>query len=63
MPDSYPKTLLRTLQGRLKQWRGDAARQLVFGAGPEATAGSDVEATGAPVAATGVADEATGTTG
>jgi hypothetical protein len=63
MPDSYPKTLLRTLQRRLKQWRGDAARQLVFGAGTEATAGSDVEATGAPVAATGVANEATGMTG
>jgi hypothetical protein len=28
MPDSYPETLLRTLQRRLKQWRGEAARQL-----------------------------------
>ncbi|WP_245624522.1 ISNCY family transposase [Belnapia moabensis] len=63
LPDSYPEALLRTLQRRLKQWRGDAARQLVFGAGSEARARSDGEATGAPVAATGVADEATGMAG
>ena len=63
MPDTYPETLLRTLQRRVKQWRGDAApgaaaRQLVFGTG-----GSGDEATGAPVAATGVADAATGMAG
>ena len=63
MPDTYPETLLRTLQRRVKQWRGDAARQLVFVAGPRATAGSDGVATETPIAATGVADEATGMAG
>lgn len=29
-PDAYPDTLLRTLQRRLKIWRGDMARALVF---------------------------------
>jgi hypothetical protein len=61
--DSYPETLLRTLQRRVKQWRGDAARQLVFGTGPGAVAGSGSEATEAPIAATGVADAATGVAG
>lgn len=59
MPDTCPETLLRTLQRRVKQWRGDAARQLVFGAGPGAAAGSGGEATETAVAATGVADAAT----
>jgi hypothetical protein len=63
MPDTYPGTLLRTLQRRVKQWRGDAARQLVFGTGPGAVAGSGSEATEAPTAATGVADAATGVAG
>ena len=63
MPDSYPETLLRTLQRRLKQRRGDAARQLVFGAASEVTAGSGGEATGMPNAATDVADEAAGMAG
>ena len=63
MPDTYPETLLRTLQRRVKQWRGDAARQLVFGTGPGAVAGSSGAATETPIAATGVADAATGMAG
>jgi len=63
MPDTYPETLLRTLQRRVKQWRGDAARQLVFAAGPGGTAGSGSEATETPIAATGVADAARGMAG
>ena len=31
-PDTYPDALLRTVQRRLKIWRGDMARALVFGA-------------------------------
>jgi hypothetical protein len=30
-PDAYPDALLRTVQRRLKIWRGDMARALVFG--------------------------------
>ncbi len=40
LPDSSPEPVLRTLPRRLKQWRGDAARQLVFAAGSMAVAGS-----------------------
>jgi CRISPR/Cas system-associated exonuclease Cas4 (RecB family) len=63
MPDTYPETLLRTLQRRVNQWRGDAARQLVFGTGSGAAAGSGDKAASAPAAATGVAGAATGMTG
>jgi len=31
-PDTYPDGLIRTVQRRLKTWRGDMARALVFGA-------------------------------
>ena len=31
-PDVYPDGLLRTVQRRLKIWRAEVARQLVFGA-------------------------------
>lgn len=31
-PDAYPDKLLRTVQRRLKTWRAEVARQLVFGA-------------------------------
>jgi hypothetical protein len=31
VPDSYPEKLLRTLQRRVKQWRAEVARRLVFG--------------------------------
>ena len=31
-PAAYPDGLLRTLQRRLKTWRAEVARQLVFGA-------------------------------
>ncbi len=30
-PDGYPDRLLRTVQRRLKVWRGEMARALVFG--------------------------------
>ena len=30
-PDRYPDRLLRTLQRRLKVWRGEMAKALVFG--------------------------------
>jgi hypothetical protein len=63
VPDTYPEKLLRTLQRRVKQWRGEAARRLVFGAGPDGAAGSGCEATETAVAATGVADAATGLAG
>ena len=32
-PDAYPDGLLRTVQPRLKEWRREAARRLVFGTG------------------------------
>lgn len=35
-PDVYPDALLRTVQRRLKVWRGDMARALVFGASQNA---------------------------
>ena len=56
MPGTYPDKLLRTLQRRVKQWRREAAHQLVFGT---AAAG------GTPTcdAATGMANEATGMQG
>ena len=60
VPDTYPEKLLRTLQRRVKQWRGEAARRLVFGAGPGDAVGSGSEAMRAPHAATGAADAATG---
>jgi hypothetical protein len=60
MSDTYPETLLRTLQRRVKQWRGNAARQLVFGARSGARSGTRGEATGGPVAAMGMADAARG---
>jgi len=52
IPDRYPEKLLRTLQRRLKQWRGEAARQLVFG-----SSGRDRERAGE---ATGAGREAMG---
>ena len=38
VPDTYPEKLLRTLQRRVKQWRGEAARRLVFGTEAETPA-------------------------
>ncbi|WP_299844127.1 hypothetical protein [uncultured Jannaschia sp.] len=35
-PGSYPDAVLRTVQRRLKIWRGDMARALVFGLSPQA---------------------------
>jgi hypothetical protein len=34
-PGQFPERLLRTLQRRVKQWRRDAARRLVFGSSAE----------------------------
>lgn len=31
LPDTYPEALLRTLLRRVRHWRGEAARGLVFG--------------------------------
>ena len=36
-PNTYSSGLLRTVQRRLKVWRGDMARELVFGVSPHAT--------------------------
>ncbi len=63
VPDTYPEKLLRTLQRRVKQWRSEAARRPVFGAGSGDAVGSSSAATGAPAAAAGVADAATGMAG
>jgi hypothetical protein len=37
-PGAYPDGLLRTLQRRLKAWRGEMAREMVFGTGDGADA-------------------------
>jgi hypothetical protein len=60
VPAVYPETLLRTLQRRVKGWRAEKARELVFGGGAGGAAGSGREATGAAAVSTGVADAATG---
>jgi len=62
-PAAYPETLLRTLQRRVKGWRAEMARELVFGSGSGVAAGSGREATGAAAASTGVADASTGMAG
>jgi hypothetical protein len=49
-PAVYPETLLRTLQRRVKSWRAEMARELVFGSGAGGAAGSGREATGAAAA-------------
>jgi hypothetical protein len=63
VPAVYPETLLRTLQRRVKGWRAEMARELVFGPGSGVAAGSGREATGAVAASTDVADAATGMAG
>jgi hypothetical protein len=60
---AYPETLLRTLQRRVKDWRREAAHQLVFGVAPAGPATGTREATATPTAATGVADAARGMAG
>ena len=45
-PDAYADHLLRTLQRRLKIWRGDMAHSLVFGLSHEVGAGLRGERTG-----------------
>jgi hypothetical protein len=42
VPDTYPEKLLRTLQRRVKQWRGEAARRLVFGTATEVKAPASI---------------------
>ena len=54
VPGAYPETLLRTLQRRVKQWRGDLARRMVFGTQDEAADHDRHEAMGMAGAATGV---------
>ena len=54
VPGAYPETLLRTLQRRVKQWRGDLARRMVFGTQDEAADHDRHEAMGMARAATGV---------
>ena len=63
VPAVYPETLLRTLQRRVKVWRAEMARELVFGLGSGIAAANGREATGAATASTGVADAATGMSG
>jgi hypothetical protein len=53
-PDTYPEKLLRTLQRRVRQWRGDAARRMVLGVTAEADARDRDGATGMADAATDV---------
>jgi len=63
VPAIYPETLLRTLQRRVKVWRAEMARELVFGLGTGIAAAKGREATGGAAASTGVADAATGMAG
>jgi hypothetical protein len=55
IPGTYPEKLLRTLQRRVKQWRSEAARRMVFGATAGAGSKERDEARGIAGAATGVA--------
>jgi len=43
-PEKYDDRLLRTLQRRLKEWRADAARRLVFGSATMLGASSQANA-------------------
>jgi len=54
VPGAYPETLLRTLQRRVKQWRGDLARRMVFGTQGGAADNDRHEAMGMAGAAMGV---------
>ena len=54
VPGAYPEKLLRTLQRRVKQWRGDLARRMVFGTQGGAADHDRHEAMGMAGAATGV---------
>jgi hypothetical protein len=46
VPAVYPKKPLRTLQQRVKGWRAEMARELVFGPASGGAVGSGREATG-----------------
>jgi hypothetical protein len=53
VPGSYPEGLLRTVQRRVKTWRAELAREMVFGRGGDAASRQQVgEATGGEHAAT-----------
>lgn len=52
IPDTYPETLLRTLQRRVKVWRAEVAHQMVFGPAIGPDAREEHEATGGTSAAT-----------
>jgi hypothetical protein len=54
VPGAYPEKLLRTLQRRVKQWRGDLARRMVFGTPGGAVDHDRHEAMDMAGAATGV---------
>jgi hypothetical protein len=54
VPEAYPETLLRTLQRRVKQWRGEMARRMVFGTGDAIPAAPPDAAMGLAGAPTGV---------
>ena len=41
-PAAYPDKVLRTLQRRVKQWRGEAAHRMVFGTATTAKADGGV---------------------
>ena len=56
VPDAYPDKLLRTLQRRVKQWRGEMARRLVFGSEDGAPKHGRGEATGIAYETTGVSE-------
>jgi hypothetical protein len=61
-PGEYPDGQLRTLQRRVKDWRRERSREMIFGAVTANPPTLTDEATGALVAATGAPGEATGAT-
>jgi len=54
MPSAFPPGQLRTLQRRVKQWRSEIARQLVFGLESEAEIDGNMSLPGAATNADGV---------
>jgi hypothetical protein len=55
VPGTYPEGLLRTVQRRVKTWRAELAREMVFGRGDRPAGGEPRgEATGGEHAATGI---------
>jgi hypothetical protein len=54
IPGAFPPGQLRTLQRRVKQWRSEIARQLVFGLQSEAGMDGDMSGVGAATNGDGV---------